>query len=118
MPVTMRIITAESGSTMKSHVDFKRAEIDPAIEIVDEKALFRLEALEDKESIDGERPKAIDHGRAGDQIAIAPLPRRLLDFRAQEAVDDRAEQGQEHDPANEICLYRMIHLILVNHLNF
>ena len=57
-----------------------------------------------------DKPKGDDHRRASDHRDRA-LAQALLDFRAQDAVDDRAEQGQEHDPANEVSLYRMIHLI-------
>ena len=35
----------------KSHVDLKRTEVNPAIEIVDEKALFRLERFQNKKGI-------------------------------------------------------------------
>ena len=42
---------------------------------------------------------------------MAPLPKLFWIFAPSRAIDDRAEQRQEHDPANEVSLYRMIHLI-------
>ncbi len=94
----------------KGHIHFQRAEIDPAIKVVDQKALFGFEPFQDKKSVD-RKAKGDHHRCAGDQ-ANGALAHALLDLRAQQPVDDRPDQGQENDPADKICLYRIVHLNL------
>ena len=45
MPVTTRIITADKRIDQKAMSTLQRAEIDPAVKIIDEKALLRRETL-------------------------------------------------------------------------
>ena len=57
-----------------------------------------------------DKPKAMTTG-AQARTLMAPLPMLFWIFAPKTTVDDRAEQRQEHDPANEVSLYRMVHLI-------
>src|ERR671922_2848816 len=92
----------------KSHVDFQRAKIHPAIKVVDEKTLFRFETFEHQESVQREA-EGNDNGSASDK-ADRLLAQALLDFCAEQAVNNCAEQRQKNDPTNKIALYRIFHL--------
>jgi hypothetical protein len=65
----------------EGHVDFQGAEIDPAIEIVDEKALFRFETYEDEERPN--RKTEGDHHRSARNQPDGAFAHALLDLRAQ-----------------------------------
>ena len=83
-------------------------EIDPAIEVVDDKALFRFKPLEREKGVDGQ-DKGNDHRRTSDH-ADGTLAQTFLNLGAEQAIDNGAEQRQEYDPAYKIGLYGVIHL--------
>ena len=96
----------------EGHIDFERAETDPGIESIDKKTAFGVQSLQGKEG-NQRKTESDDNRRAGNETD-RPLAHAFLNLRPQKTVDDRADQRQENDPAEIVCLYRIIHFPILD----
>ena len=107
MPVTTRIITAESGSTRKAMSTFSVPRWIQGKRLSIRKRFSGSNPVSVKKGVQGQA-ESENHRRAS-QEADGALAPGFLNLRAQQAVDDRADQRQEDDPAQVVGLYRIIH---------